>query len=140
MVYNGSRERRTVRKSPLPRKNLGHSYTVPHRTVPYGSVHKCKDRFIVILILKTSLIFLTRVAYSRYTHGHNTQGSTPPRAFFEADVLDNGESASAERCVYGKTSTRSSQINPSRSVLPPAPWLGGNRFRGVCYHILRGTF
>ena len=67
---------------------------------------------------------------------YNTHDNTPPRTNFEADFLNNGEGANAERCFYGKISSRSSRSHHLRCVCPTC--FGekrlGNSSQGVCYH------
>ena len=54
---------------------------------------------------------------------------------FQADFLDNGEGVNAERCVYGKISTRSFRSHHFRCTCTPC--FGENQLgkssEGVCY-------
>ena len=73
---------------------------------------------------------------------YNTQGATPPRAIFQAGVLDNGWSeckqTPCEAGVYGKMSTRPFQSRRSCCACPPKACFGQNLLRKfipgcVCY-------
>ena len=61
-----------------------------------------------------------------YISGQSRQENTPShQTIFQGDFLDNGESANAERCVYGKVSTKYFQSQCFRCVCTPC--FGANR-------------